>query len=653
MQLIPFRKNGLFGFSDVHKNLIIQPQYKQVLMFETDCAYVMSNNELWGAINEKGEIVIPFELPHQPYFDESGWSYMNQESAPFYLNRNGDRKPASLNQDKFVAYDPESVLSAAEKNGKYAIIDQSGKVILPLKEYNYSFKILKDNLFVLDLEGEMVFFDFNGNKISAFPKTLINGVNQYLMDDFFLVSLYEDGKGNKMGVMHLDGHFKIPMQDFLWIPEGDFHSDYILIFGQNNNSETLCGWMNFEGKILEPAVHHFLWPFGKHHFLFDNQVDLPYLIDFKGKRMPDADAANFRIPNPQVPFEAIPNGFTMFITAHKHYGITNKNGQVCFQTKDSWMNSVVGNPPIFSFRGDSGTVFVDENGAIVHQCKYPYTLEPIAEGSFWKFSDEKGLRGLLDKNFKTIFTSKKAVENIDILGQGNFFQLYYTDSKQAIVKADGTFLKLPDCHRILYKNEYFILIKNISGAGSFAGSVDLEGKWIVPMEHLCYFNNEKGDFLLCFEKFKPNILTDFSGQVYWVDFAKNVVYREEINPLPLPNDYKPKDILNFKINKPTDKWKDRAPYFTPETAAIADNILNQYIDEVAALPKKGLQKALRASVKNVIVAFNNFNINHRPSPDVTPLETLERDEVVSFIRLIAENKGLNTQEDITMAYRDF
>lgn len=123
---------ALFGIKDNSGKLFIEPMFTQIESF-IDGISIVTYDDLQGAINNRGEIVIPFQYEELqtssefmiPFYENGKWGYFNtlgeQVIEPTYEYVGG-------------FYDG---LSLASQNQLFGYINKKGKVVIPF-QYDYA-----------------------------------------------------------------------------------------------------------------------------------------------------------------------------------------------------------------------------------------------------------------------------------------------------------------------------------------------------------------------------------------------------------------------------------------------------------------------------------------------------------------------------------
>lgn len=147
--LVPYRKNNLWGYADRNRNIVIQPQFEDASFFKNGLAQVKKDGKTW-IIDTKGELKT--KNGYETIFDfHNGlaaacrggefnyiqgeivggkWGYINEnfeEVIPFIYARAED-----FNGDYAIVQEKDNW-------GSWGVIDKVGRVVLPFKYPSYSF----------------------------------------------------------------------------------------------------------------------------------------------------------------------------------------------------------------------------------------------------------------------------------------------------------------------------------------------------------------------------------------------------------------------------------------------------------------------------------------------------------------------------------
>jgi hypothetical protein len=173
-QFFRVQKNGLYGFVDSNGIELVAPQYEETASFDWTFAGVKKNGK-WGAINRKGELIIPFE------YDKIGWSW-------------------------------RSTIVDVTKDSLSAIFDSTGLRITPFEYTGYL--TIEDNEIRGHLKGRnnVVFRDSTGRYLE-------------IPDVKWMAKIFGGWMATKMGRCAIFNNKKQQLSDYIF-PE---HADIYLI----------------------------------------------------------------------------------------------------------------------------------------------------------------------------------------------------------------------------------------------------------------------------------------------------------------------------------------------------------------------------------------------------------------------------------------
>lgn len=186
--LIPFEKNGKWGFCDLKKKQIIKPKYNSVTKFNHAGFSVVTNDKgLKGVIDKEGKTVLPIKY-QEVFFDAKNAYYggVSGEDYYGYYDTYGDNEAQSkikrwmLNPDGGYSYFANEIVVVKE-NDKIKWFDKEGKQIfesnlqdeLVTNYYlpGYSIKKkLNDSLFSLSYiseKGKVIIKDIEASLVEA------------------------------------------------------------------------------------------------------------------------------------------------------------------------------------------------------------------------------------------------------------------------------------------------------------------------------------------------------------------------------------------------------------------------------------------------------------------------------------------------------
>lgn len=123
-QLIPFRINNLWGYSDTGKQIRIKPAYDFADFFDGELAFVKKDSLFYG-INPKGEVLTP-AIRHYGKFENGLCPVLFASGNSYYINRAGK---VSIDQTFDAAENFSEGRAVVSLNKKLGIIDTSGRWI--------------------------------------------------------------------------------------------------------------------------------------------------------------------------------------------------------------------------------------------------------------------------------------------------------------------------------------------------------------------------------------------------------------------------------------------------------------------------------------------------------------------------------------------
>jgi hypothetical protein len=178
--MVPYRKDTLWGFADIAKTVLIQPQFDEIRFFKDEITAVRKGT-LWGFIDKHGKTVTPFKYDLAGDFVE-GMCQVRSGDIVGYVNNKGKEiiKPAyqfSYEFSEGLAVVGDSV------HGKLIskVIDKTGRILLsdldaasdkfhsgylPVREFGRSYFIDKNGKKLqLPANAELYFEFAEGNAI--------------------------------------------------------------------------------------------------------------------------------------------------------------------------------------------------------------------------------------------------------------------------------------------------------------------------------------------------------------------------------------------------------------------------------------------------------------------------------------------------------
>ncbi|GJM64015.1 hypothetical protein PEDI_45670 [Persicobacter diffluens] len=203
--LIPYRVGDLFGYCDKDKNIIISPQWTDAFPFKQGVAAVaktFDDGQFYALINRKGELLTDYDYKEIMPFDENGLGRVFGRSLQWgALNTKGEEQiPIGFR----TLYYKSTGVYIAEYEGKYGIIDENAKTLLPFEFDKLSLCYDGDSYRAVK-NGKVGYLDKDFSPITDFIYTSI-GLDPGFRSGMAVVNL--DGKNlviNNKGETIFDG----------------------------------------------------------------------------------------------------------------------------------------------------------------------------------------------------------------------------------------------------------------------------------------------------------------------------------------------------------------------------------------------------------------------------------------------------------------
>lgn len=126
--MVPYRKDSLWGFADIAKTVLIQPQYKEIRFFNEEITAVRKDK--WGFIDKHGQPVTPFKYDVAGDFKE-GMCQVRIGNKVGYVNEKG-KEVVKMNYQFSEEFSEGLAVVSDSTKGKLIskVIDKNGKEIL-------------------------------------------------------------------------------------------------------------------------------------------------------------------------------------------------------------------------------------------------------------------------------------------------------------------------------------------------------------------------------------------------------------------------------------------------------------------------------------------------------------------------------------------
>ena len=223
---------SLYGIMDSNSNVILEPSYVVINTFENNIAVVSDANYLSGAINLKGEIIIPLEYESLAY---------------------------NAQDDTFVFL----------KDGKYGIFDSKTNIIIP-NEYDF-ITSFKHNLAMVSV-GEKY------GLVNLKNEFVVPAVYSFISDNTDKHFICYDEQSEKYILYAIEGQVKKASYDYIYY---SFQDDIFVVM-QDGKS----GYINGEGKVIVPIIYAYAGSFvdGKAEVMLEDRENSFY-INTKGEEI--------------------------------------------------------------------------------------------------------------------------------------------------------------------------------------------------------------------------------------------------------------------------------------------------------------------------------------------------------------------------------
>jgi hypothetical protein len=140
--------------------------FDEIELFDEDIAEVKINNK-WGAINSKGEIIIPVEYNFISTYLNNGFikvglgDYDSNSFVGYYgfFDKNG-KKISKIIYEVLGMF--ENGFAVCKKNNKYGLLNENGYEVIRCRYDNLEFK--QNDLYLADLNGVKFYINSKGRE---------------------------------------------------------------------------------------------------------------------------------------------------------------------------------------------------------------------------------------------------------------------------------------------------------------------------------------------------------------------------------------------------------------------------------------------------------------------------------------------------------
>lgn len=221
----------LYGIKNNDGEIILEPEYTQILNYSNDLTIVTDQNYLSGVIDMNGQTIIPMQYETIYHNDVDNTFLVSMDGNYGLLSSNNQIIiPREYTHLTFLDHD-YAIASRGELSG---IIDSKNTIIVPFNYYSIT-EIVGDKFIAMDEDYKYSLYTINEDKIATYD--LITDANE---DNLFIVM-----HDSKYGFMDGQGKVVIPLE-----------YEYASSFYQGTAAVLLDGqedpvFINNKGKIID------------------------------------------------------------------------------------------------------------------------------------------------------------------------------------------------------------------------------------------------------------------------------------------------------------------------------------------------------------------------------------------------------------------
>lgn len=384
----PIKQNNLWGYINNEGEILIKPTYQWASTFKEGFAVIQQNNKK-GFINKRGEIVIP------PVFDDA---------------ENFNKGFAVVIRDDF-----------------YGLIDKTGKIVVPIK-YNYLGE-LSDSLLLAEKDRKYGYLDEKGN--TAIP--FIYDAAGDFKNKFAYVKITE-----KMGIINQYG-INVLRCEYDWIE--NFNKGIARVKKEND-----FGILNSEADTILPIAYSYIGSFKNELALIaqnnkygyvnsDGKITIPLEFAFDNTTKEWADFSNgYAVFKQKNKFGLIDSTAKKIIEPkYDAVGSIGKNKWIPVLQKDKWTYISLSKKQAPTAKFDYATPFNEQGFAIIKQKDLFYLINEKAEIIIQKGFDKIEFK---QEFIQVLLNNKYGIlsQNIEELLPAEYEQIEWIDN--FIVKAE-------------------------------------------------------------------------------------------------------------------------------------------------------------------------------------------------------------------------
>lgn len=489
-ELIPYYCDGLWGFSDKHKNIVIPCKYDKVEFFKNGLAIVHGNCEMQyihgddvaccmvckkGVIDAKGNLVVPIKYDNINGFNEKGVSIVSLNGKIGVIDKTGKEIVPVIYTTNFLGGKPG--YSKLVLNNKFGVMDKEGTIILPVRydevrmaEYGYNYPEWK--VIEIGLNEKWGFYNpLNGALVSPQFDEFLGRHSAYMRENerFVYTKTNEDIElwDKKSGKRLISGKY----DEIKIVSDGRFFELKI---------KNKKGFANSAGKIIAPVKYDRINHFDNYNFIQASEGNKNDFFDLSGKNI----RKNFNRIEHFSGYVTL-NKFKIFQKNGK-WGLLDSIGKEIIQAKFDTLIHQRDINAIITVHNEKYGLF-DKQGKEIVACQY----DPIK--SYYGY-----YRNLdLSKAFIVSKNGKKGLINVELRKEvipceydhiNNFDS--GNDPTIFEVRKDGLIGAISNVGEVIFSPDYQVIGVN-SDYGYFVvqyqknqvGITNMKGEVIIPMEY--------------------------------------------------------------------------------------------------------------------------------------------------------------------------
>jgi hypothetical protein len=489
-----FENDGKFGYLDKSGNVVIPAIYsyastaKVIPTFNKGYVSVKSNDKI-GFIDKTGKVAIPFqydEMNFVPSFPAYAWAKVKENNKNVYGIISMQNKITI--PIKYEGIYMDSNLVGVQENGKWGLMDITGKSLLPF-EYTTIIPYAKDKVCKVEKDGKYGFVDLKGNWLFEKVKSVytLSGCNEGMVlcqvnnkygyldlkGDEVIVTKYDNAYGfNKLGIARVAKKSAASSSVTLWgyidkkgnevIPIkyenlGDFYNGLVYAKDPETNR---YGFLDKTGKWILNPVYLDLLSFDDLGGAWVKQTDAKWhYINKTGKDlgMLDDKGTGYR--------SFSNNGYAVYENNDAAYVLLDKNGSTVKKIDDCDaiynFNYGVGG---YKCKSNSKYGFIDVNGNKITGCDFD-GFEGFTEAGISKVTktiDGKNKSGYIDSKGNIILP----IVYDYVYNFRDGWGLIYKDGKYFFVDRSGNLKDPPAKYDEIYEFRSGYAVGKIKGTGT-------------------------------------------------------------------------------------------------------------------------------------------------------------------------------------------